>query len=132
MLEYEKAFQPVMEKGASLNLVLAEDANLALSLNTLVEKGSIVGQTEMFSADVFYYLNPEKPNPEQQILNPNGTPHYATPQERLANRPPNTREGLRQIEAIMGVRPIRVIEPSRPVGWGQVATKSTSSGGWGR
>ena len=117
-MEYEKAFQPIMEKGASENLVIAEDPNLVIALNTLVEGGTLVAQGEMLSEDKFYYLNPERENPVTQALKPNGEPLYITPQERLA-RPSNTREGRREIEALTQTRPIRVVEPRRPAGWGQ-------------
>jgi len=130
-MEYEKAFQPIMEKGASENLVLAEDANLLIALNTLVEGSTLVGQYEMLSSDTFYYLNPEKPNPAIQPLKVNGEPLYITPQDRL-NRPSDTREGRRAVELISEVRPVRIVEPSRPAGWGQTSYKSTGSGGWSR
>lgn len=46
--------------GASRNVLLSEDANIGITLNTLVGSGTVVGQTEMFAADTVYYLNPEK------------------------------------------------------------------------
>lgn len=129
-MEYEKAFQPLMEKGASENLVIAEDPNLVIALNTLVEGGTLVAQGEMLSEDKFYYLNPERENPAVQALKPNGEPLYITPQERLA-RPSNTREGRREVEALITARPVKVMETRRPNGWGQVATSNTQGGGWG-
>ena len=130
-MEYEKAFQPIMEKGASEHLVAAEDINLLIALNTLVENGTIVGQGELLTADTLYYLNPEKPNPAVQPLKVNGEPLYITPQDRL-NRPSDTRGGRRAIEQVSEVRPVRIVEPSRPAGWGQTSYKSTGSEGWSR
>jgi len=130
MLEYEKAFQPTIEKGASLNLVLAEDANLSIALDTLVDHGVIVGQAEMLSADVIYYLNPEKENTQIRPIGGNGKPMYDSPQDRLQNRPPNTREGQRALDALAGIRPVRVMETRRPAGWGQTITQYHGRGGW--
>jgi len=91
-MEYEKCFQPLQEKGASQHLIVAEDCNLLLAVNTLVEMGKIVGQGTLLEQDVIYFLNPERPNPALALQKPNGEPLYLTPEERL-KRP--TSEELR-------------------------------------
>jgi hypothetical protein len=99
-MEYEKCFQPLQEKGASRNIIIAEDPNLVLAVDSLVRGGRIVGQGEMLSADVIYFLNPENINPEIQPVHLNGTPMYLTPEERL-KRPTDV-----QIKADKGRKPI--------------------------
>lgn len=68
MYEYEKCFQPLPEKGASRHLITAEDSNLVIAVDSLVERGVIVGQGEMLTQDVIYFLNPERVNPACQII----------------------------------------------------------------
>jgi len=66
--EYEKCFQPLLEKGASRHLVTVEDPNLVIAIDSLVAAGIIVGQGEMLSQDVIYYLNPERVNPALEFV----------------------------------------------------------------
>lgn len=82
-MEYEKCFQVLPEKGASRHIITAEDPNLLLAVDHLVENGVIVGQGEMMSEDVIYYLSPERQNPALKPLNLNGGPLYLTAEERL-------------------------------------------------
>lgn len=77
-------FQPLMEKGASRHIITAEDPNLLLAVDHLVENGVIVGQGEMMSEDCIYYLNPERINPALKPCNLDGGPLYLTAEERLA------------------------------------------------
>lgn len=91
-MEYEKCFQVLPEKGASRHIITAEDPNLLLAVDHLVENGVIVGQGEMMSEDIIYYLNPERENVQIKPVQLNGEPLYLTPQERL-KRP--TAEELR-------------------------------------
>lgn len=99
MMEYEKCFQPLIEKGASRHVITAEDPNLTIAVDSLVNSGVIVGQGTLLEQDVIYFLNPE----QQQIkLNPvkiNGEPLYLTPQDRLS-RP--TSEQIRQERRKLG------------------------------
>ena len=95
-LEYEKCFQPLIDKGASRHIVTAEDTNLTISLDTLVEHGVIVGQGTLLENDVIYYLNPERTNTQEKPVHLNGTPLYATPEERL-KRPVELKNGKTRI-----------------------------------
>lgn len=91
-MEYEKCFQPLQERGASRHIITCEDPNLLLAVDRLVSTGVIVGQGEMMSEDIIYYLNPERENVQIKPVQLNGEPLYLTPQERL-QRP--THEELR-------------------------------------
>lgn len=102
-MEYEKCFQPLLEKGASRHIVTAEDPNLTIAIDTLVEHGVIVGQGTLLENDVVYYLNPEKAVTQEKPVHINGKPLYATPEERLA-RPVQIKNG--------------VTKTLRPAGWG--------------
>jgi hypothetical protein len=73
-------------------------------------------QPDFFGEVFFQKVHPVELNPEKEHL----------------LRPPDTREGRRQLQASLEHRPITVIEPSRPAGWGQVATTTKNSGGWSR
>lgn len=59
MTEFKKIFAQRPEDGASRHLITAEDHNLVKAADGLVEQGLVVGQAEMMSQDVIYYLNPE-------------------------------------------------------------------------
>lgn len=95
MYEYEKCFQPLPEKGASRHIIMAEDPNLVIAVDSLVNSGKIVGQGEMLSADVIYFLNPEKTPLTVAPLHLNGTPIYLTPEERFKR--PSLAEGRKAI-----------------------------------
>lgn len=107
-MEYEKAFQPTMENGASKHLITAEDPNLVIALDCLVsEKGVLVGQEEMLTEDTIYYLNPERKPLDFTVLKPNGEP-LQTPQERL-KRPTVLHNGVtRTISTVRVPRPYTV------------------------
>lgn len=106
--EYDKVFTKSDATGGSRNLMLAEDANIGITLNTLVSSGVVVGQTEMFSQDTIYYLNPEKKY----------HPEYKHPKMLRLERP-----------TILHSGETRTVGPQRPAGWGQVASQSTQGGG---
>ena len=92
-MEYDKAFQVLRERGASRHIIMAEDPNLVIAIDTLVQGGTIVGQGEILTEDVIYYLNPEKDN-RQPHINSNWTvPTYATQEERL-KRPTELKNGV--------------------------------------
>ena len=92
-MEYDKAFQVLRERGASRHIIIAEDPNLLIAVDTLVEKGVLVGQGEMLTEDIIYYLNPEKDN-RQPHINSNWTiPTYPTQEERL-KRPTELKNGI--------------------------------------
>jgi hypothetical protein len=84
MFEYEKAFQPLPENGASRHIILAEDPNLILAVDRLVNCGVLAGQGTLLENDVIYFLNPERDNTPKQIIGINGKPIYLTPQDRLS------------------------------------------------
>lgn len=94
-MEYEKCFQPLQEKGASRHIITAEDCNLTIAVDHLVNTGVLVGQGEMLSEDVYYFLNPEKDNTPRPAVHLNGEPHYLTPQDRL--RRPSIAEGRKAV-----------------------------------
>lgn len=93
MYEYEKCFQPLIEKGASRHVITAEDPNLVIAVDSLVNSGVIVGQGTLLEQDVIYFLNPEQQPIKLNPVKSNGEPLYLTPQERLS-RP--TSEQIRQ------------------------------------
>jgi hypothetical protein len=96
MYEYEKCFQPLLEKGASRHLVTAEDPNLIIAIDTLVQGGAIVGQGEMFSQDIIYFLNPERVNPCLQIVSEWKLPQVLYEQQHLA-RPIELKSGVTKL-----------------------------------
>lgn len=61
--EYEKCFTVCPDKGGSRYLITAEDQNLILAVDALVESGTLVGQGDILTEDVIYYLNPEHEYP---------------------------------------------------------------------
>lgn len=91
--EYDKCFQVLPDKGASRHLIMTEDPNLALTLDILVNKGVLVGQGEMLTQDVIYYLNPEKIEPLAKYQREWTVP---TPQERL-KRPVEKPAGINRV-----------------------------------
>lgn len=65
MLEFERAFTTYKpEEGASQHLIIAQDGRDMRAIKHLFEYGMVVGQADMLTQDVIYYLNPERRKPK--------------------------------------------------------------------
>lgn len=55
--EYDKIFQG---EEASLNIIKADNAGLEITVDRLIQGGTVVGQRTLFDDDVILKMNPEK------------------------------------------------------------------------